>query len=71
MTDLCFEADAESQCDLLIQKALEVDPGNYEALQTKASMQVSQCIPKEAFNTLVDSIAIWSALEFGNFKLAF
>ena len=40
MTDLCDEAEAETECEKAIQLGVEADPNNPEALQTKARFLV-------------------------------
>lgn len=54
MTDLCMEAEAESQCEELINKALEIsDNKSAEALTTLGSIRISQqrfAEASEAFN---------------------
>ncbi|KAF8514554.1 hypothetical protein BU17DRAFT_52517 [Hysterangium stoloniferum] len=42
MSDLCFEDEAEATCDKLATLALEIDPTSPEALQTLASIRMSQ-----------------------------
>ncbi|EPX71063.1 uncharacterized protein SOCG_01281 [Schizosaccharomyces octosporus yFS286] len=42
MTDLCMREEAESQCEKYTNLALQVDHTNAEALQTLASMRISQ-----------------------------
>lgn len=42
MTDLCMEEEAESQCDLLIEKLLALDPENPEALSLLCLIRISQ-----------------------------
>ncbi|KZS94201.1 TPR-like protein [Sistotremastrum niveocremeum HHB9708] len=48
MTDLCFEPEAEAQCDSLLQTALSIDPTNSEALMSLSSVRMSQSRPDEA-----------------------
>ncbi|EEB09006.1 fungal protein [Schizosaccharomyces japonicus yFS275] len=42
MTDLCMREDAEQQCEHFTDLALKMDPSSAEALQTFASMRISQ-----------------------------
>eukprot|EP00762_Andalucia_godoyi_P004181 ANDGO_06286.mRNA.1 putative assembly chaperone of rpl4 len=59
MTDLCFEQDAEQQCERAMTVALSVMPNNVEALQTLASIRISQQRPEEAKETLLRSLSLW------------
>ncbi len=42
LTDLCFEENAESMCESLLQEALSYDSNAIEPLQSLASMRISQ-----------------------------
>ena len=43
LTDLCFDDLAESNCELNLQKSLEIDSeNNFDALQTFVSFRISQ-----------------------------
>ncbi|KAG8902744.1 hypothetical protein FRB99_004169 [Tulasnella sp. 403] len=59
MSDLCFEPQAESQCEALLQLALEIDPQNPEGLQTLASVRISQQRPDDARALAEQSWALW------------
>jgi len=48
MTDLCFEPDAETQCEAAIQQSLAVCRDNFDALQAYASFRLSQSRPTDA-----------------------
>ncbi|KAH9256664.1 hypothetical protein BASA81_005168 [Batrachochytrium salamandrivorans] len=48
LTDLCMEPNAEQQCELVLQQALQYDPNSLEAMQTLASFKMSQNKPDEA-----------------------
>ncbi|KAF9223373.1 hypothetical protein BS17DRAFT_781757 [Gyrodon lividus] len=50
--DLCFDPAASSTCDTLLSQALRIDPKNLEALQTLASVRLSQEKPDEALLAL-------------------
>lgn len=60
MSDLCFEAAASDNCDALIAHALEISPGDLEAMMTLASIRMSQSKFDEAKDTV---IRIYSDLE--------
>lgn len=62
MTDACFEEDAEEKCGSFIEAALNANPGNPEAWQTKASYRLSQQNPEEASAHLHESFRLWSEL---------
>jgi len=55
MTDLCYELNAEESCETAIMNALLLDSENLEALQTLASLRISQ-------SRSVDAAAILSPL---------
>ena len=59
MTDLCFEDDAEAQCDACVREALQVAPEMPEVQQTLASFLLSKQQWYEARETLVSSIRSW------------
>ena len=42
LTDLCYEDNAESECERLLNEALSMKPNGVEALQSFASMRISQ-----------------------------
>jgi tetratricopeptide (TPR) repeat protein len=48
MSDLCMDDDAEARCELACEHARRLDPDSLEALQTTASMRVSQMRVEEA-----------------------
>lgn len=52
MTDLCMQPDAEENCELYTKLALQIDATNAEALQTLASMRISQQKIEEAKDAL-------------------
>lgn len=53
MSDLCFEPNAEQECDVSLQSAVEYGPDNPEALQAMASFRISQHRSDDA-NKLMD-----------------
>jgi len=59
MTDACFEENAESECEGLLNKALEVDPSNAETLQTMANFRLCQQKNDEALQLLNRSYDLW------------
>ncbi|KAI4198178.1 MAG: hypothetical protein LQ350_005465 [Teloschistes chrysophthalmus] len=66
MTDLSWESDAESRCESLITEAMLVAPECPEALQTLASVRISQTRMDEARKALTQSIEIWKDLPAGD-----
>ncbi|KJA19477.1 hypothetical protein HYPSUDRAFT_889629 [Hypholoma sublateritium FD-334 SS-4] len=58
--DLCFEPDAPKTCEDLLALALTTDPGNPEALQSLASVRMSQERPEDAKKCLEE---VWAALK--------
>ncbi|KAF8273234.1 hypothetical protein EI94DRAFT_1769314 [Lactarius quietus] len=61
--DLCFDPAAESNCEELLKAALQVDPENTEALQSLASVRMSQQRPEEAKGILEKAWSTWQDLE--------
>ncbi|KAH9002983.1 hypothetical protein EDB86DRAFT_2894351 [Lactarius hatsudake] len=61
--DLCFDPAAESNCEELLKAALQVDPENTEALQSLASVRMSQQRPEEAKAFLKKAWSTWKDLE--------
>jgi hypothetical protein len=62
-----FDPAAESNCEELLKSALQVDPENTEALQTLASVRMSQERPDEAREILEKAWSSWKDLEAGVF----
>ncbi|TFK75231.1 TPR-like protein [Pluteus cervinus] len=67
--DLCFEPDAEKTCEDLITHALQIDPDNPEALQSLASVRMSQQRPDDARECLEKVWAVWKDLDPDDPKL--
>ncbi|KAI9761422.1 MAG: hypothetical protein M4579_001072 [Chaenotheca gracillima] len=63
MTDLSWEADAEQRCESLVTEAVMLTPDSAEALQTLASVRISQVRAEEARGALKSSLALWTDLE--------
>jgi len=61
--DLCFDPAAESNCEELLKSALQIDPENTEALQTLASVRMSQQRPDEAKTMLEKAWLSWKDLD--------
>lgn len=59
MTDLCMEENAETECEKYVTNALLADDKSSEALQTMASMRLSQSRVEDAKTTLRNSMSIW------------
>jgi len=60
-----FDPAAESNCEELLQSALQVDSENTEALQTLASVRMSQQRPDEAKEILEKAWLSWKDLDAG------
>ena len=54
LTDLCFEEDAETQCEDAVNKALTLDSMSLDGKQTKASLRLSQNRQKEAASIIAE-----------------
>ena len=63
MTDLSWEADAESRCEAAVTEALLIAPNNPEPLQTLASIRISQLRVDDAKAALTRSIDLWKDLD--------
>ncbi|KAF8656253.1 hypothetical protein AX16_002689 [Volvariella volvacea WC 439] len=67
--DLCFEPEAEKTCEELLSHALQIYPDNPEALQTLASVRMSQQRPDDAKQCLEKVWAAWKDLDLDDPKL--
>lgn len=63
MTDLSWEADAETKCEALVTEATMVAPAYPEPLQTLANVRISQQRMEEARSALKRSLELWVDLE--------
>ncbi|KAI0091282.1 hypothetical protein BDY19DRAFT_934916 [Irpex rosettiformis] len=61
--NLCFDPSAEKICEDLLQLALQTDPGNTEALQSLASVRLSQQRPDDAKQCLEQAWVSWKDLD--------
>jgi hypothetical protein len=59
MTDLCFEPNAERNCEEASMGAVEVDPTHPEAWHALASLRISQQQPERALEALQRGYALW------------
>ena len=64
-----FDPAAENTCEALLARALNVSPGNAEALQALASVRMSQSRPDDAKALLEQSWSSWKELDAGMFFL--
>lgn len=58
-----WEDDAETRCDTLVTEALLVAPESSEALQTLASVRISQSKLEDAQAALTRSLELWTDLD--------
>jgi len=63
MSDLCMEADAEARCESYVTTALLAAPDSAEALQTLASVRISQQRLPDAVAALERAVAVWKELS--------
>ncbi len=63
-----FDPAAESNCEELLKAALQIDPENMEALQSLASVRMSQQRPEEAKEILERAWSTWQGLEAGRLR---
>lgn len=61
-----FEPEAEKTCEDLLTHALQIDPGNPEALQMFASVRMSQQRPDDAKQCIEQAWSAWKDLEPGS-----
>lgn len=66
MTDLSLEADAEAKCEALVTEALIFTPESPSALQTLASVRISQLKTADAQAALRRSMEVWGNLPPGD-----
>ncbi|XP_077866417.1 uncharacterized protein LOC102807988 [Saccoglossus kowalevskii] len=59
LTDSCFEADAEDRCKSSLDKAIEYNSNNAEALQLLSSYHLSKNNLQEAKDVLNKSLSLW------------
>ena len=62
MTDLSLEADAETKCESFVAEALLITPDSPTALQTLASVRISQLNTADAQAALRRSLGLWQDL---------
>ncbi|KAI0775219.1 TPR-like protein [Trametes elegans] len=67
--DLCFDPAAEKTCEDLLNLALQTDPGNTEALQTLASVRMSQQRPDDAKVFLEQAWTQWKDLDLDDLRV--
>lgn len=64
MTDLSWDdAEAEEQCNKVVEEALSVAPDRPETLQTAASVRISQSRKEDARKYLRMSLDLWKDLD--------
>ncbi|KAF8917454.1 hypothetical protein CPB85DRAFT_1285976 [Mucidula mucida] len=61
--DLCYEPDADKNCERLLDLALQTDPGNTEALQSLANVRMSQQRPDDAKECLEKAWTVWKDFD--------
>lgn len=61
--DLCDDPVAEKTCEDLLNLAVQIDPGNNEALQTLASVRLSQERPDDAKVCLEQAWVSWKDMD--------
>ncbi|KAA1467526.1 TPR-like protein [Dentipellis sp. KUC8613] len=67
--DLCFDPAAEKTCEDLLATALQIDPNNTEAMQTLASVRMSQQRPDDAKVILEKAWSLWKDFEADDNRL--
>lgn len=69
MTDLSWEAEAETRCEAAVTEALLMAPESPEPLQTLASVRISQIRIDDAKAALARSISLWKDLDPDDVKV--
>jgi len=64
LTDACFEENAESECQRLLNESLQFDNSNPETFQTLASLRLSQENQEEAIKFLHQGYNLWKDAVF-------
>jgi len=67
LTDLCFELNAEAQCEAALQRALQLDPSSPEPFQLLANLRLVQSRGEEATTYILDA---YGRIEAGCIALA-
>ncbi|CAD2216621.1 TPR domain protein [Angomonas deanei] len=63
LTDLCFDEDAEKQCEQAVLRALELNEQSVEAHQVCASLRLSQVRPEDALVSLRRAVELTHTLS--------
>ncbi len=63
MTDLCFDPNAEQNCQEAARQAVDADPTHPEAWQTLASLCISQQQPERALEALQRGYDLWKPTD--------
>ncbi|GAA5913189.1 hypothetical protein JCM8208_001696 [Rhodotorula glutinis] len=63
LTDLCFEPEAEQNCETFLAQAAEMDPTDPEVYQTLASVRLSQQREEDAKTALTQGWELWRNSE--------
>ncbi len=63
MTDLCFEEDAEVQCESLIKEAVACDSGNPEIYRVEADLRLVQDRKEDAKADMQKCLSLWTSLD--------
>lgn len=64
LTDLCFEENAESQCEQLVNEAIQADPSNPEAYRIQADLRLGQERKEDAKASIVHCLSLWKDVSF-------
>lgn len=65
MTDCCQLPEAESECDSLTSRAMQLDPNSPEVWATIANVRMSQCRTEDAKDAILSSVKIWEGSKRG------
>lgn len=68
LTDLCFEDDAESRCEKLVNDAIQADPSNPEAYRIQADLRLGQERKGDAKASIAQCLSLWKDLSFDDLQ---
>lgn len=68
LTDLCFEDNAESQCEQLVNEAIQADSTNPEAYRIQADLRLGQERKEDAKASIIHCLSLWKDLSFDDLQ---
>lgn len=68
LTDLCFEENAEAQCEALVAESIAADTSNPESLRLQADLRLSQDRKDDAKTSILTCLGLWKDLSFDDLQ---